>query len=306
MGLSFFGGLKPGGDCNRGAENRPANKNAPALGEGAGASLAHRVGGKVRGEGRSVSAGRRDLVTALSPGYNTLGQGWFPMMPDEFEQKTTLPRREAFDLPEGVIYLDGNSLGPLPRVARERIAEAVTAEWGEMLVRGWTEAGWIDLPARVGDRIAKLIGAAPGTVLAGDSTSVNRFQLLSAALALRPDRRVILSDTGNFPSDLYVAQGIAAQAGGELVTVAPEQVAERIDESVAVLMLTEVDYRTGRLHDMADLTARAHAVGALTPWELAHSAGARPVALTGGGGGFAVGVGSIQRSGREGPPAFRY
>lgn len=228
------------------------------------------------------------------------------MMPDEFEQKTTLPRREAFDLPEGVIYLDGNSLGPLPRVAKERIADAVTAEWGEMLVRGWTEAGWIDLPARVGDRIAKLIGAAPGMVLAGDSTSVNLFQLLFAALALRPDRRVILSDTGNFPSDLYVAQGLVAQAGGKLVTVAPEQVADRINESVAVLMLTEVDYRTGRLHDMADLTARAHAAGALTLWDLAHSAGALPVDLTGAGADFAVGCGYKYLNGGPGAPAFLY
>jgi len=142
-------------------------------------------------------------------------------MSNDFEQASVFPRREAFELPPGIIYLDGNSLGPLPRTAKARIAGAISEEWGEMLVRGWTEAGWIDLPRRVGDKIAPLIGAAPGTVLAGDSTSVNLLQLLSAALAPRPDRRIILSDTGNFPSDLYVAQGLLAKTGGELVTVAP-------------------------------------------------------------------------------------
>ena len=227
-------------------------------------------------------------------------------MNDDLKQASVFPRREAFELPPGIIYLDGNSLGPLPRTAKARIAGAISEEWGEMLVRGWTEAGWIDLPRRVGDKIAPLIGAAPGTVLAGDSTSVNLLQLLSAALALRPDRRIILSDTGNFPSDLYVAQGLLAKTGGELVTVAPEQVADRIDESIAVLMLTEVDYRTGRLHDMADLTARAHAAGALTVWDLAHSAGALPIDLTTTGADFAVGCGYKYLNGGPGAPAFLY
>ena len=125
----------------------------------------------------------------------------------------TLPMRDEFDLPEGVIYLDGNSLGPLPRHVPERISRAVAAEWGQMLIRGWNEAGWIDLPARVGDRIGRLIGAVPGTVTAGDSTSVNLHKVLAAALAANPDRRVILSDTGNFPTDLYMAQGLVSQLG---------------------------------------------------------------------------------------------
>lgn len=218
----------------------------------------------------------------------------------------TLPRREDFELPSGVIYLDGNSLGPLPRLARERVSSAAAEEWGTMLVRGWTEAGWIDLPKRVGERIAGLIGAEPGTVIAADSTSVNLFQLLSAALAMRPGRRVILSDTGNFPSDLYVAQGLVAAIGGRLITTAPDKVADAIDESIGVLMLTEIDYRTGRLHDMRALTAKAHAVGALTVWDLAHSAGALPVDLTGSGADFAVGCGYKYLNGGPGAPGFLY
>lgn len=227
-------------------------------------------------------------------------------MSDDLNQTSAFPRREAFALPPGLIYLDGNSLGPLPHKAKARIRAAVSEEWGEMLVRGWTEAGWIDLPNRVGNKIAPLIGAASGTVLAGDLTSVNLFQLLSAALRLQSERRIILSDTGNFPSDLYVAQGLLAKTGHELVTVAPEEVANRIDESVAVLMLTEVDYRTGRLHDMGALTARAHAAGALTVWDLAHSAGALPVDLTATGADFAVGCGYKYLNGGPGAPAFLY
>ena len=217
-----------------------------------------------------------------------------------------LPRREHFELPEGVIYLDGNSLGPLPRAARERVARAVAHEWGELLIRGWTEAGWIDLPARVGDRIARLIGAAPGSVMACDSTSVNLYKVLSAALAMRPGRRVVLSDSGNFPTDLYGAEGLLANFGEGYVlrTVAPEEVAGAIDGRVAALMLTEVDYRTGRLHDMADLTARAHAAGALAVWDLAHSAGALPVDVTGAGADVAVGCGYKYLNGGPGAPAF--
>ena len=219
-----------------------------------------------------------------------------------------LPIREAFELPEGVIYLDGNSLGPLPRRARERVARTVAEEWGGMLIRGWTQAGWIDLPARTADRIARLIGAAPGSVMACDSTSVNLYKVLSAALSLRPRRRVVLSDAGNFPTDLYVAQGLLAEQGegSALRTVAPEEVAGAIDAQVAVLMLTEVDYRTGRLHDMAGLTERAHAAGALTVWDLAHSAGALPVDLAAAGVDFAVGCGYKYLNGGPGAPAFLY
>ena len=219
-----------------------------------------------------------------------------------------LPRRELFELPAGIVYLDGNSLGPLPRAARERVARTVAAEWGGLLIRGWTEAGWIDLPARVGDRIARLVGAAPGSVMACDSTSVNLYKVLSAALAMRPGRRVVLSDSGNFPTDLYVAEGLLASCGDGYVlrVVAPEEVAGAIDDGVAALMLTEVDYRTGRLHDMGELTARAHAAGALAVWDLAHSAGALPVDLAGTGADFAVGCGYKYLNGGPGAPAFLY
>jgi kynureninase len=223
-------------------------------------------------------------------------------------QSGSLPMRTAFELPEGLIYLDGNSLGPLPRAARERVARVVAEEWGGMLIRGWTAAGWIDLPARVGERIARLIGAAPGTVMACDSTSVNLYKALSAALALRPGRGIVLSDTGNFPTDLYVAERLLAERGDghALRLVAPEAVADALDERVAVLMLTEVDYRTGRLHDMAGLTARAHEAGALTVWDLAHSAGALPVDLGRAGADFAVGCGYKYLNGGPGAPAFVY
>ncbi len=225
-------------------------------------------------------------------------------------------RREMFDLPDGVIYLDGNSLGPLPRAVPGRLARAVEEEWGRLLIRGWNEGcdglGWLDLPARVGDRIGALIGAAPGSVMAGDSTTVNVVKTLSAALALQaevaPARRVVLSDQGNFPTDLYAAQELLAalSRGHVLKVVAPEEVEAAIDETVAVLMLTEVDYRTGRLHDMEALTAKAHRAGALTLWDLAHSAGALPVDLTGAGADFAVGCGYKYLNGGPGAPAFAY
>ncbi len=216
--------------------------------------------------------------------------------------------RALFHLPEGMIYLDGNSLGPLPRTAAARVAAAVTDEWGEMLVTGWNKAGWMEQPARVGDRIARLIGAAPGTVVMGDTLSVKVYQALASALEMNPARRVILSDTGNFPSDLYMAEGLCRTLGPDytLRTVAPEEVAQAIDDSVAVTLLTEVDYRTGRLHDMAALTARAHAAGALTIWDLAHSAGAIPVDLTGSQADFAVGCTYKYLNSGPGGPAFIY
>ena len=191
--------------------------------------------------------------------------------------------RALFDLPEGVIYLDGNSLGPMPKAAAARVSRTITEEWGEMLITGWNTAGWMDQPARVGDRIARLIGAAPGTVVMGDTLSIKVYQALASALELNPTRRVILSDTGNFPSDLYMADGLVRTLGRGYVlkTVAPEDVDAAIDDSVAVTLITEVDYRTGRRHDMAGLTAKAHAAGALAIWDLAHSAGALPVDLAG-------------------------
>ncbi len=216
--------------------------------------------------------------------------------------------RALFDLPKGLVYLDGNSLGALPRAASERVRRAVEDEWGGMLITGWNRAGWMDLPRKVGDRVARLIGAAPGTVVMGDTLSIKVYQALASALEMRPDRRVILSDTGNFPSDLYIADGLARTLGRgyALRTVAPEDIEAAIGPDVAVLMLTEVDYRTGRRHDMARLTAKAHEAGALTVWDLAHSAGALPVDLSGTGADFAVGCSYKYLNSGPGGPAFIY
>ena len=216
--------------------------------------------------------------------------------------------RQAFDLPDG-IYLDGNSLGPLPHVARERVAQCVNAEWGRGLVAAWNDAGWIDLPRSVAARIAQLIGADPNGVRVCDSTSVNLFKVLVAALDLRPDRRAILSQRGNFPTDLYVAEGLVGLVGGsrELRAVESEaDVLEAICPDTAVLMLTHVDYRTGGMLDMARVTQAAHEAGALVVWDLAHSAGAVPVDLAGCGADFAVGCGYKYLNGGPGAPAFLY
>ncbi len=216
--------------------------------------------------------------------------------------------KRLFALPEGVTYLDGNSLGPLPRAAAGRVADTITAEWGEMLITAWNKAGWMDQPARLGDAIGRLIGAEPGSVVLGDTLSIKIYQALAAALELRPDRRKILSDTGNFPTDLYMAEGLIESLGRghELVTVAPEDVSDHIDDNTAVLMLTEVDYRTGRRHDMAELTRAAHAAGALVISDLAHSAGALPVDLAGVGADFAAGCSYKYLNGGPGAPAFIY
>ncbi|ETD89555.1 kynureninase [Rhodobacter capsulatus] len=216
--------------------------------------------------------------------------------------------KALFDLPAGVIYLDGNSLGPLPRAVAPRVEAAIRAEWGAMLITAWNKAGWMDLPERLGNRIGRLIGAEPGTVTLGDTLSIKVFQALDAALQLRPERRVILSDSGNFPTDLYMAQGLTGLLGRgyQLRTVAPEDVEAAIDETVAVTMLTEVDYRTGRKHDMAALTAKAHAAGALAFWDLAHSAGAVPVDLAGAGADFAAGCTYKYLNSGPGGPAFIY
>ncbi|MBT9594570.1 MAG: kynureninase [Vitreoscilla sp.] len=218
------------------------------------------------------------------------------------------PLRDQFTLPEGVIYLDGNSLGVLPKATPARVAEVVQQEWGVGLIRSWNTAGWIDLPARIGDKIARLVGAGRGELVAADSTSINLFKVLSAAIAIaredNPGRRVILSERSNFPTDLYIAQSLARQHGMELVLAASEEIAARITNDVAVLMITQVNYRTGLLHDMVALTAKAHAVGALAVWDLAHSAGALPVDLTGADADFAVGCGYKYLNGGPGSPAF--
>ncbi len=216
--------------------------------------------------------------------------------------------KAQFHLPEGVIYLDGNSLGPMVRGVAARVEKAVTAEWGELLIRGWNRAGWMAQPRVLGDRIGRLIGAEPGSVVLGDTLSIKVYQALASALEMNPKRRVILSDTGNFPSDLYMAEGLCRTLGGQyrLKTVAPEEAMAAIDETVAVVMLTEVDYRTGRRHNMADITRRAHEMGAITVWDLAHSAGALPVNLSGVKADFGVGCTYKYLNSGPGGPAFIY
>ncbi|SDN40657.1 Kynureninase [Lutimaribacter pacificus] len=216
--------------------------------------------------------------------------------------------KARFHLPDGVIYLDGNSLGPLPRHAQQRMARTMQDEWGEMLITGWNKAGWMEQPTRVGDRIARLIGAEPGHVVMGDTLSIKVYQALASAIAMNPDRRVILSDSGNFPSDLYMAEGLIGflDRGYELRVVAPEEVADNITDEIAVTMITEVDYRTGRMHDMAALTAKAHEHGVVTVWDLAHTAGATPVDLKRANADFAVGCTYKYLNGGPGSPAFIY
>ncbi len=216
--------------------------------------------------------------------------------------------KAMFDLPEGVIYLDGNSLGPLPKAAGRRVSDMMTEEWGQMLITGWNKAGWMGLPTGLGDRIGRLIGAEPGSVVTGDTLSIKVYQAVASALDLCPDRRVVLSDSGNFPSDLYMVDGLLRSLGPdyELRVVAPEDVAENVTEDVAVLMLTEVDYRSGRMHDMKALTELAHANGTVTVWDLAHSAGAIPVDLSGCNADFAVGCTYKYLNGGPGAPAFIY
>ena len=206
--------------------------------------------------------------------------------------------RDRFSLPDGVIYLDGNSLGALPNHVPKRMREAVVEEWGRDLIRSWNLHGWVDLPGRVGDRIAGLVGARAGSVVACDSTTVNLFKVVSAAMRLT-ERKVILSDAGNFPTDLYAMAGI-----GDLRVVEPDAVVDSIDPDVGVVALTHVGYATGWMHDMAAVTSAAHAAGALVVWDLAHSVGAMDVEV--GEADFAVGCGYKYLNGGPGAPAFVY
>lgn len=216
--------------------------------------------------------------------------------------------RALFDLPPDVIYLDGNSLGPPPRTAAARVQEVMQKEWGGELIKAWNTAGWYTQPRRVGDRIARLIGAETGSVIMGDTLSIKVYQALAAALGMRGDRRVILSDTGNFPSDLYMAQGLIRTLGlgHRLSLMEPEAVMDAISTDVAAVLITEVDYRTGRRHNMREIIARAHAHGALVIWDLAHSAGAFPLEVAGDGADFAVGCSYKYLNGGPGAPAFIY
>jgi kynureninase len=215
--------------------------------------------------------------------------------------------RDRFALPSGIIYLDGNSLGPLPRDTRARLDTALRREWGEGLIRSWNDADWIAAPARVGGKIARLIGASPTEVVAADSTSVNLFKLLTAAVRARPGRPVVLTEAGNFPTDLYVAQGVAASVPGVQVRALPRAaVARAIDDGVAIVMLTHVHYKTAARWDMTAITARAHAAGALVLWDLSHSVGAVEVDLRASDADLAVGCGYKYLNGGPGAPAFLF
>jgi kynureninase len=216
--------------------------------------------------------------------------------------------RGAFELAEGVIYLDGNSLGPLPRATPARLAQVVTRQWGADLIKSWNTHDWMGAPRRIGDKIATLIGARPGEVLAADSTSVNLFKLVGAAAMLAPERRTILSESGNFPTDLYVMQGLEALSGGalKLKLVQPQDLAEAIDEETALVVLTHVHYAAGQRWPMAEITARAHDKGALMLWDLSHSAGALSLDLNAARADLAVGCGYKYLNGGPGAPAFLF
>ena len=214
--------------------------------------------------------------------------------------------RNRFEIPDGVIYLDGNSLGCLPKATPERLAEVVRGEWGEGLIRSWNDADWIGLPQRIGGKIAPLIGAAPHEVIAADSVSVNLFKLISAALAMRPGRKVILSEPGNFPTDLYMIEGLEKQGLAEQRLADRASMEDALGEDVALLLLTHAHYKTGEVFDMATLTRAAHKAGALVLWDLSHSGGALPVDLNACDADFAVGCGYKYLNGGPGAPAYAF
>ena len=214
--------------------------------------------------------------------------------------------RARFRLPAGLVYLDGNSLGPLPAALPAAMAACVAGEWGDGLIRSWNDAGWIDLPVQLGAAIAPIVGAEPGSVVACDSISLNLFKLASAALALRPGRRTILMEAGDFPTDAYVMQGLCRLAGATLKRVARGELLAALDGDVALLLLAHAHYVSGQVHDMAAMSAAAHAAGALTLWDLSHSAGAIVVNLDADGADFAVGCGYKYLNGGPGAPAFAY
>jgi kynureninase len=218
------------------------------------------------------------------------------------------PLRDRFDLPEGMIYLDGNSLGAMPKDAAARAQDVVTREWGADLIKSWNSAGWFDLPVRLGNKLAPLLGAAPGEVIVCDSTSQNLFKVLSAAVALRPERRVLILEGSNFPTNNYIAEGVAAATGGrvEVRLCEKDEIADAIDEETIAVAITHVHYKSGHVHDMAAITARAQAAGALAIWDLCHSAGAMPVDLNGCNADFAVGCTYKYLNGGPGSPAFLF
>ena len=218
------------------------------------------------------------------------------------------PLRDHFVLPDGMIYLDGNSLGAMPRDAAARARDVVTREWGTDLIKSWNSAGWFDLPVRLGDKLAPLIGAAEGEVVLCDSTSQNLFKVLSAAVAMRPGRRVLILEGSNFPTNNYIAQGVAAATGGrvEVRLCEKDEIADAIDEDTIAVAITHIHFKSGHIHDMAAITARAQAAGALAIWDLCHSAGAMPVDLNGCHADFAVGCTYKYLNGGPGSPAFLF
>ncbi|HSJ22666.1 MAG TPA: kynureninase [Nocardioidaceae bacterium] len=215
-------------------------------------------------------------------------------------------RRDLFDLPAGTVYLDGNSLGALPRVVKDRLGRLVTEEWGRDLIGSWNTAGWIDLPGRVGDRVAALLGLPEGSVWVSDSTSVSLFKTMVAACRLRPGRAVIVVERATFPTDGYIAASVARMLGLELRWAESDRIEEAFDERVALACLTHVDFRTGAMFDATTVTAAAHAVGALMLWDLSHTAGAVPVDLVAAGADFAVGCTYKYLNAGPGSPAFMY
>ncbi len=212
--------------------------------------------------------------------------------------------RQMFHIPAGVVYLDGNSLGCLPVAVKERLAITAIEEWGERLIRSWTEADWLNLPVRVGGKIARLVGAAAHEVIAADSTSINLYKTLVSAVRLRPERRVIVTEAGNFPTDLYIIDSVAEQLGLVVRRVQPDAVIEAIDNQVAAVALTHINYKTAAIHDMPRITEAAHAQGALTIWDLAHTVGAMPCELNDANVDFAIGCGYKYLNGGPGAPAF--
>ena len=216
--------------------------------------------------------------------------------------------RDLFEIPDGMIYLNGNSLGPMPKSAPAKIADFMQNEWATELIKGWNTKGWFMQTNTLGDRIGRLVGAEKDSIVVGDTLSIRIFQAVAACLALRPDRKVILSDNGNFPTDLYMVEGLInlRDAGYQLRTPEPEEVIDQITDEVACVMLTEVDYRTGRKHDMKAIIDKAHEHGALVVWDLAHSAGAIPVDLSGSNADFAAGCTYKYFNGGPGAPAFIY
>ena len=214
--------------------------------------------------------------------------------------------RDQFALPEGVIYLDGNSLGALPKATPAALADVATRQWGDRLIRSWNE-GWIDAPQRIGAKIAPLIGAASDEVIIGDTTSTHLFKVLVAALRSNPKRHTVVSEAGNFPTDLHIAEGaVACVPGARLKVVAREDLAAALDDNTAVLLLTHVHYKTSDRFDMASWTARAHDAGALMLWDLSHSVGAVPIDLNGANADLAVGCTYKYLTGGPGAPAFLY